>query len=59
MDKFREVVMGLVRHAATFFAGYLVSSGLLDASQTEMLVGAVVGLGGVAWSIWAKAKPST
>jgi len=49
-----EMISGVVRHAATFLAGIMVSSGLFDAGQTEAIVGVLMGMAGLAWSIIAK-----
>lgn len=54
MDK--EVVSGVVRHILTALGGVLVSKGVIEAGQVEMLVGSLVGIIGVAWSIYAKKK---
>jgi len=54
--KMKEVAFGVLRHAATFGAGYLVSKGVIDAAQVEVIIGAVVALGGVVWSVMAKKK---
>lgn len=51
-----ESVMGVVRHILTAGAGILVTKGLIDAGQVEIIVGSLVGLLGVGWSIWAKRK---
>lgn len=40
-------LMGLVRHAATVFGGYLGAS----ADDTAQLVGALVAVAGVVWSM--------
>lgn len=49
-------ILGLVRHGLTFAGGYLVSSGLLEASSLETAVAAAVTLLGIAWSIYDKIK---
>jgi hypothetical protein len=53
-----ESFAGIVRHFMTALGGYLAATGVLDVTQTETIVGAVVALAGVAWSIWQKQKPA-
>jgi hypothetical protein len=47
----KEIWLGLARHILTALGGYLVARGTLDAATAEAAVGAVVTLGGVAWSV--------
>ena len=49
-----EMVSGVVRHVAGFAAGALVSSGLFDAAQTETIIGVLMGIAALAWSVLAK-----
>lgn len=49
-----ETIGGIVRHALTALGGYLVASGVLDPTQMETVVGAVVTVVGVVWSVWQK-----
>ena len=49
-----EMVSGVIRHVAGFAAGALVSSGLFDAAQTETIVGVLMGIAALVWSILAK-----
>lgn len=49
-----EMVGGLIRHVLTFGGGFLVTNGVLEAAQLETVIGAVIALGGVAWSLWHK-----
>jgi hypothetical protein len=51
----KSVVIGsVVRHLLTTAGGYLVSRGLIDASQVEPLAGSLLIVGGIVWSIWQK-----
>ena len=50
----KEQIFGLLRHVLTFGAGFLVTSGLVEASDVETGVGAVMALVGIGWSFWAK-----
>lgn len=54
------VVLGLVRHGLTLAAGWLVAQGYLDNDAASQLVGALVAVAGVLWSVRDKAasKPS-
>jgi len=51
-----QQIAGIVRHVLTFGAGFLVSSGVLDPTQVETIVGGLVAVVGVVWSIVAKKK---
>lgn len=51
-----DVIAGIVRHLLTAGGGVLVSKGLIEAGQLDIVVGAVIAIGGVAWSIVAKKK---
>jgi hypothetical protein len=51
-----EALAGLIRHALTVAAGYLVARGQLDPTTADTIVGALMGLGGVVWSVYAKRK---
>jgi hypothetical protein len=52
-----EMISGLVRHLLTFLGGYLVSIGYLTEPSVEAIIGAVMTLVGVAWSLRAKQAP--
>jgi len=49
-----QQIAGLVRHILTAAGGYLVSKGVIDEATLTATVGAIITLGGVAWSFWAK-----
>ena len=51
-----EMVMGLIRHALTTAGGYLAAKGVMATSEAEVVVGAIVALLGVAWSMYIKRK---
>ena len=51
-----DAIMGFIRHLLTFLGGFLVSANLLEASQIDTLVGALVTLIGLAASIYDKHK---
>lgn len=48
--------LGVLRHILTFGGGYLVSDGVVNEGEVEALVGALVTLIGVLWSIWEKRR---
>lgn len=50
----REQVLGIIRHALTFFGGLVVAKGLVDADTVATIVGSVSTLVGAIWSIVAK-----
>jgi hypothetical protein len=47
----KERVLGIIRHTLTFVGGFLVMKGLADEVMVTEVVGSVVGLVGVIWSI--------
>lgn len=47
-------IQGLLRHLLTFGGGFLVSDGVIDAEQADIITGSVLSLGGVIWSIFDK-----
>lgn len=49
-----ETISALIRHGLTTAGGYLVSTGLVDASGAQAFVGAGMTLAGLAWSILRK-----
>jgi hypothetical protein len=55
-DMNAEMVMGFIRHALTFGGGILVSKGVVEASEVETAVAALVTLIGLGWSIWQKRR---
>ena len=52
----KEIVFGLVRHVLTAAGVYFVNEGQLEMTQAETLVGAIMTIAGIAWSIWQKKK---
>jgi hypothetical protein len=51
-----ESVWGIVRHILTTVGGALVTNGYVTDAQLETLVGAVVVLAGVTWSVIQKKR---
>ncbi|MGH6913024.1 MAG: hypothetical protein ACREH3_04895 [Geminicoccales bacterium] len=51
-----QIVGGIVRHLLTAVGGYFVATGALDAGTMETVIGAVVTLAGIGWSVWTKAR---
>ena len=49
-------IASLIRHLLTAAGGFLVAKGLASADQVGELVGAVVSIAGVAWSIFNNRK---
>lgn len=52
----KEEILGLIRHVLTFGGGYAVSGNLLDLTNLETLVGALVTVIGIGWSVVEKVK---
>lgn len=53
------LVLPIIRHALTTAAGALVAKGLVDASMSDQVVGALMTLSTVAWSIIEKMKATS
>lgn len=50
----KDSILGVVRHGLTTAGGALVADGLMSASEMQAIVGGVVTLVGVLWSIAEK-----
>jgi hypothetical protein len=50
----KEQVLGTVRHALTFLGGILITKGLIDEALSQEIIGGVVSLVGLVWSVIAK-----
>ena len=53
----KEKVLGIVRHFLTFAGGVIVAKGFIQETVSEELVGSIMTLIGVLWSIIDKNKP--
>jgi uncharacterized protein YaaW (UPF0174 family) len=51
-----DYVKSLIRHGLSAGGGYLVAKGLVSADQLPEVVGAVITLASLVWSIWSKKK---
>ena len=47
-------ILGLLRHALTTGGGYLVANGMIGSSDMETLVGGLMAVLGVCWSLYDK-----
>lgn len=47
----KEQIMGIVRHGLTFIGGILVMKGTLDDATLQEIIGSVMSLTGIIWSI--------
>lgn len=52
----KEQVLGVVRHALTFIGGILITKGLIGESASEEIIGGVISLVGMVWSVIDKKK---
>ena len=52
-------LLGAFRHLLTVGAGALVAHGVLEESMTEPLVGGIIAIATVAWSMYAKKRGSS
>jgi hypothetical protein len=50
----KEQVLGIVRHLLTTVGGILIANGLIDGGSVTEIVGSVITLIGVIWSVAAK-----
>lgn len=50
----KPVILGFIRHVLTIAAGSLATRGVIDGAEVEIIVGALIGLGGVLWSAFEK-----
>ena len=49
----QEQVLGIVRHLLTTVGGIIVSKGITDEGTMTAIVGGLVAVVGVVWSIWS------
>ncbi len=47
----KEAIFGLIRHILTVVGGGLVAKGAIDESMSEEIIGIVIAIIGVAWSL--------
>lgn len=47
----KKVIGGVVRHVLTFGGGYAVAKGWLDEASLELIIGAVMAVIGMIWSV--------
>lgn len=52
----KEVAFALCRHLLTAVGGVGVAKGVVDASSADAVVGGVMTIMGVVWSVWDKKK---
>lgn len=52
----QAILAGVARHFLTTVGGALVAKGVIGATMVEPLIGAVITIGGVIWSIVQKKK---
>jgi hypothetical protein len=50
----RIIVMSGVRHALTFGGGFIAAKGWMDQGMVAEVIGAMMTLAGVAWSLYEK-----
>lgn len=50
----RDAILGIVRHVLTFAGGYVAAKGFADQAVVNEVIGAVMTLIGVGWSIAQK-----
>lgn len=50
----KDTILGFIRHGLTFAGGSLATKGLADSAEVESLVGALITIIGVVWSILEK-----
>lgn len=50
----KDMALGLTRHVLTAGGGFVIGKGWIDAASFEAVVGALVTLAGVGWSVYEK-----
>ena len=50
----KERILAVVRHTLTFAGGLLVMKGIVDEAMVSEIVGGVISLAGMIWSIFDK-----
>jgi hypothetical protein len=51
-----KMVLAFVRHALTTVAGSMIAAGTISQAQSEALIGGLLALVAIAWSLWDKHK---
>ena len=51
-----EIYKSLIRHALTVLGGAIVTKGYIDASGMEEIIGSVMAIVGVVWSVYKNKK---
>ena len=54
----KETIMGIIRHILTSVGGAVVATGYVGESDYTAIVGGVVAIVGVVWSVLDKKKPA-
>jgi len=49
-----STIRGLLRHFGTIIGAYLVHKGWIDGGDVEAVIGALIALGSIGWSVWNK-----
>lgn len=49
----QEQVLGMIRHILTTVGGIIVAKGVTDEGTMTAIVGGLVAVAGVVWSIWS------
>lgn len=52
----KEQALGLIRHVLTIAGGMLVQKGILEEGQVPEVLGAIMSLLGIGWSVQSKLK---
>jgi hypothetical protein len=55
----KQQILGIVRHVLTTVGGVLITKGLTDQAGLEALIGGLVALVGVIWSVLSKRAAPT
>ena len=50
----QDEILGIIRHLLTALGGVLVTKGYVDGAGLDTIVGALVAVAGVAWSVYQK-----
>jgi len=52
----KNQILGILRHSLTFIGGILITKGFIDETLSNEIVGSIITLTGLVWSVVEKVK---
>ena len=52
----KNQILGILRHSLTFIGGILITKGFIDETLSNEIVGSIITLTGLVWSVIEKVK---